>query len=57
MENKKVEFLVKMKFLRYDVTKWRHNVNILIHLESTNKGLWDEVQHDMVSSISKFDLG
>jgi hypothetical protein len=40
MENKKVEFFVKILFLRYDVTKWRHIVKILIDLESTHQGLW-----------------
>jgi hypothetical protein len=57
MENKKVELLVKIQFLRYDVTKWRHNVKILIDLESTHQGLSYEVLHDMVPSILKFDLG
>jgi hypothetical protein len=36
MENKKVEFLVKIQFLRYDVTKWRHNVKIFVDLGSAN---------------------
>jgi hypothetical protein len=51
MENKKVDFLVEIQFLRYDVTKWRHNVNIFIDLENTNQGLSYEVPHGMVPSI------
>jgi hypothetical protein len=30
MENKKVEFLVKIQILPYDVTKWSHNVKIFV---------------------------
>jgi hypothetical protein len=56
-ENKKVDYLVKIQFLRYDVTKWRHNVKILIDLESTYQGLLYEVLYDMVSLILNFDLG
>jgi hypothetical protein len=51
MENKKVEFLVKIQFLRYDVTKWRHNVKIIVDIRSTNQGLSYEVLHGMVPSI------
>jgi hypothetical protein len=57
MENKKVEFLVKIQFLRYDVTKWRHNVKLFVDLESTNQELSYEVLHGMVPSIQNFDLG
>jgi hypothetical protein len=57
MENKKVEFLVKIQFLRYDVTKWRHSVNLFVDLESTNQDLSYEVLHGMVPSIQNFDLG
>ena len=45
MKNKEVE---KIQFLRYDVTKWRHNVKIFVDLESTHQDLSYEVQHDMV---------
>jgi hypothetical protein len=48
MENKKVEFFVKIQFLRYDVTKSRHNVNSFVDLGSTNQGLSYEVLHGMV---------
>jgi hypothetical protein len=51
MENKKVEFFVKIQFLRYDVTKWRHNVQISVDLGSTNQGLSYEVLRGMVPSI------
>jgi hypothetical protein len=37
--NKKVEFLGKIHFLHYDVTKWRHNVKLLVDLESPHQGL------------------
>jgi hypothetical protein len=57
MENKKVKFFGSIQFLRYDVTKWRHNVKILVNLKSTHQGLLFEVPHDMVPSILKFDLG
>jgi hypothetical protein len=40
--------VVKIQFLRYDVTKWRHNVKIFDDLESTYQDLSYEVQHDMV---------
>jgi hypothetical protein len=56
MENKNLNFWRKSKFLRYDVTKWRHNVKILIDLESTHQVLSYEVLLDMVPSLSKFDL-
>jgi hypothetical protein len=45
MKNKEVE---KIQFLRYDVTKWRHNVKIFADLESTHKDLSYDIQHDMV---------
>jgi hypothetical protein len=45
MKNKEVE---KIQFLRYDVTKWRHNVKIFVDLESTHQGLSYDVQYDMV---------
>ena len=45
MKNKEVE---KIQFLRYDVTKWRHNVKIFVDLESTYQDLSYDVQHDMV---------
>jgi hypothetical protein len=51
MENKKVEFLVKIQFLRYDVTKWRHNVKIFVDLGCTNQELSYEVLHGMVPSF------
>jgi hypothetical protein len=44
MKNK----VVKIQFLRYDVTKWRHNVEIFVDLERTDQDLSYEVQHDMV---------
>jgi hypothetical protein len=56
-KQKKFEFLCKIKFLRYDITKWRHNVKILLDLERTHQALSYEVQYDTVPSISKFDLG
>jgi hypothetical protein len=45
MKNKEIE---KNQFLRYDVTKWRHNVKNFVDLESTYEGLSYDVQHDMV---------
>jgi hypothetical protein len=45
MKNKEVE---KIQFLRYDVTKWRHNVKFFVDLKSTHQDLWNDVQHDMV---------
>jgi hypothetical protein len=45
MKNKEV---VKIKFLRYDVTKWRHNVKIFVDLENTHQDISYEVLHDMV---------
>ena len=45
MKNKEVE---NFQFLRYDVTKWRHNVKIFVDLESTYQDLSYEVLHDMV---------
>jgi hypothetical protein len=36
MKNKEVE---KIQFLRYDVTKWRHNDNFFVDLESTHQDL------------------
>ena len=45
MKNKEVE---KIQFLRYDVTKWRHNVKIFVDLESTHQDLSYDVQLDMV---------
>jgi hypothetical protein len=45
MKNKEVE---KIQFLRYDVTKWRHNVKIFVELESTHQDLSYDVLHDMV---------
>jgi hypothetical protein len=56
MENKNVEFFGENSVLRYDVTKWRHNINILINLESTHQGLSYEVLHDMILWIPKFDF-
>jgi hypothetical protein len=47
----------KNKFLRYDVTKLRHNVKILVDMESAHRGLSYEVLLNMVPSFSKFDLG
>jgi hypothetical protein len=37
--------------------KWRHCVKSFTDLESTHQGLSSEVLHDMIPSISKFDLG
>jgi hypothetical protein len=45
MKNKEVE---KIQFLRYDVTKWRHNINIFVDLNSTHEDLSNDIQHDMV---------
>jgi hypothetical protein len=45
MKNKEV---VKIQFLRYDVTKWRHNVKTFVDLESTHQDLTYDVLHDMV---------
>ena len=45
MKNKEVE---KIQFLRYDVTKWRHNVKFFVDLESTHQDLSYDVQQDMV---------
>jgi hypothetical protein len=45
MKNKEVE---KIKFLRYDVTKWRNNVKIFVDLDSTYQDLSYEVLHNMV---------
>jgi hypothetical protein len=47
-KTKKLNFLLKIQFLRYDVTKWHHNVKILVDLESTHQGLSYEVLHDIV---------
>jgi hypothetical protein len=44
MKNK----VLKIQFLRYDVTKWRHNVKIFVDLEITHQDLSYEVLHDMV---------
>jgi hypothetical protein len=41
---------------RHCAIKWRHSVKILTDLESAHQGLSFEVPHDMVPSISKFDL-
>jgi hypothetical protein len=38
----------KIQFLRYDVTKWRHNIKIFVDLESPYQVLSYEVLHDMV---------
>jgi hypothetical protein len=54
--NNNVPYLLKIQFLRYNVTKWRHNVTILVDLESTHQVLSYAVLHYMVLSISKFDL-
>jgi hypothetical protein len=51
MEKKKVEFFVKIQFLRYEVTKWRHNVKMFVDLRSTNQALSYEELHGMVPSI------
>jgi hypothetical protein len=45
MKNKEVE---KIHFLRYDITKWRHNVKFFVDVESTRQYLSYDVQHDMV---------
>jgi hypothetical protein len=41
----------------YCVIKWRHNIKIWTDLESAHKELSYEVLHNMVSLISRFDLG
>jgi hypothetical protein len=46
-----------MQFLRFDVTKWRHNVKIFVDLENIHQDLSYDVLRDMVPLISKFDLG
>jgi uncharacterized coiled-coil DUF342 family protein len=51
MKNKKVEFFVKIQFLRYEVTKWRHKVKIFVDLGNTNQELSYEVLRGMVPSI------
>jgi hypothetical protein len=56
-KTKKVQFLGKNKIFRYDVTKWCHNVKILLDLESTHQGLSYEVLSDMVSLISSWPWG
>ncbi len=48
---------MKNPFFRHDVIKWRHSVKLLTDLESTYQALSYEVLLDMVSKISKFDLG
>jgi hypothetical protein len=45
MKNKEIE---KNQFLRYDVSKLRHNVKFFVDLESTHQDLSYDVQHDMV---------
>jgi hypothetical protein len=40
--------VVKIQFLRYDVTKWRHNVNFFVDLKSTHQDLSYDVLHNMV---------
>jgi hypothetical protein len=44
MKNKEV---VKIQFLRYDVTNWRHNVKIFVDLESTHQDLfiWGTIRY------------
>jgi hypothetical protein len=51
MKNK----VVKIQFLRFYVTKWRHNVNCFVDLESTHQGLSYEVLHNVVP-YGTFDL-
>jgi hypothetical protein len=48
MENKKKLEILEKLFLRYDVIIWRHNVKLLVDLESIHQGLLYEVLHDMV---------
>jgi hypothetical protein len=43
-------------FLKNDFMSLRQSVKILTDLESTHQGLSYEVLHDMVPSISTFDL-
>jgi hypothetical protein len=45
---RKTKKLKKNQFLRYDVTKRRHNVKKIVDLESTHQDLSNEVLHDMV---------
>jgi hypothetical protein len=42
------DFGKENQFLRYDVTKWPHNVKLFVDLESTYQGLSYEVQHHVV---------
>jgi hypothetical protein len=56
-KTKKLEFLGKVKILRFDITNWCHNIKLVVYLKNTHQGLSYEVLHDMVLSISKFDLG
>jgi hypothetical protein len=49
MENKNLYFGGKIQFLRYEVTKWRHNVKILTDLESTHQGFsWGTTRYGTV---------
>jgi hypothetical protein len=45
---RKKKEIEKILFLRYDVTKWRHNVTLFVDLESTHQDLSYEVRQDMV---------
>jgi hypothetical protein len=51
MEKKKswIFFWGEIQFLRYDVTKWRHNIKIIVDLEIAYQGLSYEVLNDMIS--------
>ena len=51
----KTKKLKKIQVLRFDVTKWRHNVKIFVDLESPYQDLSYEVLHDMVP-YGSFDL-
>jgi hypothetical protein len=51
-----VYFVILGNNLRHCVIKWRDSIKILTDLESIYQGLSYEVLHDMVPSISKFDL-
>jgi hypothetical protein len=60
MEKKEFEFLQKIQFLRYDVTKWSPNVKMFLIWKALIKGFhmrYNMIWYRMVPSISKFDLG
>jgi hypothetical protein len=48
-KTEKLNYGGQIQFLRYDITKWHHNVKIRIDVESAYWVLLYEVLHDMVS--------